>query len=152
MAIDKLMKKLLSKSCCAITNLGLTFESSMNFPSAFLAPVALVCLAPLLMAGCITTSAPPNPGGVVQVWVEQSSVRVLRNGKTLSVIKPKLPNVERWKLVQNDTAIVIKSRASRRDPAAVELFDISTGALKQQLMTFSLYTGQPSWARGFEDH
>jgi hypothetical protein len=124
----------------------------MNFPSAFFAPVALVCLTPLLMAGCMTASAPPNPGGVVQVWVEQSSVRVLRNGKTLSVIKPKLPNVERWKLVQNDAAIVIKSRASRRDPAAIELFDISTGALKQQLMTFSLYTGQPSWARGFEDH
>jgi hypothetical protein len=122
----------------------------MNLPSAFLSPVAL-CLAALLTVGCITTSAPPSPGGIVQVWVEQSSVRVLRNGKTLSVIKPKLPSVEQWKLVQNGTAIVIKSRANRQDPAAVELFDISTGALKERLMTFALYTGQPTWARGFED-
>jgi hypothetical protein len=122
----------------------------MNFP--FLPPLALVCLAPLLMAGCITPSAPPNPGGIVQVWVEQSSVRVLRNGRTLSVIHPKLPNVEQWKIVQNETAIVIKSRASNEGPAAVELFDISTGTLKETLMTYALYTGQPSWARGFEDH
>jgi hypothetical protein len=114
--------------------------------------VVLLCLAPLLIAGCITTSAPPNPGGVIQVWVEQSSVRVLRNGKTLCVIKPKLPRVEQWKLVQNDTAIVIKSRGTHiQDPAAVELFDINTGALKEKLMTYSLYTVQPTWARGFED-
>jgi hypothetical protein len=114
--------------------------------------VVLLCLAPLLIAGCITTSAPPNPGGVIQVWVEQSSVRVLRNGKTLCVIKPKLPRVEQWKLVQNDTAIVIKSRGTHiQDPAAVELFDVNTGALKEKLMTYSLYTGQPTWARGFED-
>ena len=121
----------------------------MNFP--FSAPVALVCLTPVLMLGCITTSAPPNPEGIVQVWVEQSSVRVLRNGKTLSVVQPKLPRVEKWKLVQNGTAIVIKSRASNQGPAAVELFDINTGALKERLMTYALYTGQPAWARGFED-
>ena len=150
--LAKLTRSSLSKSFCKIANFGLTFELSMNFPSAFLSPVALVCLAPLLMVGCVTTSAPPSPGGIVQVWVEQSSVRILRNGKTLCVIKPKLPRVEQWKLVQNDTAIVIKSRASNRDPAAVELFDISSGALKERLMTFSLYTGQPTWARGFEDH
>jgi len=149
--LAKLARSSLSKSFCRIANFGLTFELSMNLPSAFLSPVALVCLAPLLMVGCITTSAPPSPGGIVQVWVEQSSVRVLRNGKTLSVIKPRLPSVEQWKLVQNDTAIVIKSRANRQDPAAVELFDISTGVLKERLMTFALYTGQPTWARGFED-
>ena len=124
----------------------------MKFLSAFLSPVALISLAPLLMVGCMTPSAPPNPGGVIQVWVEPSSVRVLRNGQTLSVIKPKMPKVERWKLVQNDTAIVIKSRASNAGPAAIELFDISTGALIQSLMSFSLYTGQPAWARGLEDH
>lgn len=95
--------------------------------------------------------AHPNPGGVVQVWVEPSSVRVLRNGRTLCVIHPKLPNVERWKVVQNDTAIVIKSRASNQDPAAVELFDIGTGELKERLMTHSLYTGRPNWADGFQD-
>ena len=123
----------------------------MNFLSAFLSPVALISLAPL-MVGCMTPSAPPNPGGVIQVWVEKSSVRVLRNGQTLSVIKPRMARVERWKLVQNDTAIVIKSRTSNAGPAAVELFDINTGALIDSLMAFSLYTGQPAWARGLEDH
>ena len=124
----------------------------MNFPSAFLSLVVLISLAPLLMVGCMTPSAPPNPGGVIQVWVEALSVRVLRNGQTLSVIKPKMPRVEHWKLVQNDTAIVIKSRASNVGPAAVELFDIGTGALIDSLMSHSLYTGQPAWARGLEDH
>ena len=124
----------------------------MNFLSAFLSRVALICLTPLLMVGCMSPSAPPNPGGVIQVWVEKSSVRVLRNGQTLSVIKPRMPRVEHWKLVQNDTAIVIKSRASNASPAAVELFDINTGALIDSLMASSLYTGQPAWARGLEDH
>jgi hypothetical protein len=124
----------------------------MNFLSAFLSRVGLICLAPLLMVGCMTPSAPPNPGGVIQVWVEKSSVRVLRNGQTLSVIKPKMPRVEHWKLVQNDTAIVIKSRASSAGPATIELFDISSGALIDSLMAHSLYTGQPAWARGLEDH
>lgn len=143
--MDLLTKKLLFRSFYTITSL-------MNLPSAFLSLVALVCLAPLLMVGCTTTSAPSSPEGVVQVWVEQSSVRMLRNGKTLCVIKPKLPRIEQWKLVQNDTAIVIKSRAyNNQDPAAVELFDVSTGALKERLMTSALYTGQPTWARGFED-
>ena len=124
----------------------------MSFPSAFLSPIAFICVVPILMAGCITTTAPPKPAGVVQVWIEHpGAVRVLRNGQTLCIIHHRLPKVEQWKVVRNDTAIVIKSRASNEGPAAVELFDISTGALIERLMTFSLYTGRPSWAEGFED-
>ena len=123
----------------------------MKVLSAFLSPVALIGLALLLMVGCMTP-APPNPAGVIQVWVEKSSVRVLRNGQTLSVIKPKMPRVEHWKLVQNDTAIVIKSRTSNVAPAIIELFDINSGALIDSVMAFSLYTGQPAWARGLEEH
>jgi len=124
----------------------------MKFFSAFLPPLALVCLAPLLIVGCITTSAPPSPMGVVQVRVEKDGFRLLRNGKTVSVVHPKLPNVEKWKLVRNDTAIAIKSRAGQHGPAAVELFDVDTGELKETVMTYALFAGQPAWARGLEDH
>jgi hypothetical protein len=123
----------------------------MNFLSSFLSRITLPFLASVLFAGCITTAAPPKPAGVVQVWVEQDGVRVLRNGQTLCVIHPRLAKVEQWKVVQNDTAVVIKSRTNNEGPAAVELFDISTGKLIERLMTFSLYTGRPSWAEGFQD-
>ncbi len=118
--------------------------------SAFLSRAALICLTPLLMVGCMSSA--PNPGGVTQVWVEESGVRVLRNGQTLAVIKPKMPNVEHWRLIQNDTAIVIKSRASKAGLATIELFDINSGALLNSVTASSLYTGQPAWARGLEDH
>jgi hypothetical protein len=121
----------------------------MNFRFAFVFKSALAGLALLHLAGC--ASPPPNPGGVVQVWVEESGVRVLRNGKTLCVVHPKLPRVEQWKLVENGNAIVVKSRERPESFAAVELFDTNTGALKERLMTYAFYTGRPAWAEGFED-
>jgi hypothetical protein len=124
----------------------------MNFRFATLLPIAFVWLFVILFAGCVTTSAPPNPAGVIQIWVEPLGVRVLRNGETVSFIKPKYRNVERWKLALNDTAIVIKSRGRRDTPAVVQLFDIETGALREELMAFTLYTGQPAWARGLEEY
>jgi hypothetical protein len=122
----------------------------MNFSCSPLSRLALALLASVLLAGCITT-APPKPAGVVQVWVEQGGVRVLRNGQTLCIIHPRLARVEQWKVVQNDTAVVIKSRTSTEGPAAVELYDINTGALIERLMTFAMYTGRPTWAEGFQD-
>ena len=65
------------------------------------------------------------------------------------MIHPKLPNVEAWRIVYNQSAIVIKSRGLKSQPAAIELFDVNTGALIDSVMTYSLYTGQPAWARGF---
>jgi hypothetical protein len=123
----------------------------MNFRFAPLLPIAFVWLSSLLTVGCMTITPPPNPPGVVQVWVEPLGVRVLRNGETVSFIKPKYRNVERWRFAMNETAIVIKSRGRRNAPAAIQLFDIDTGALKSELMTFELYSGQPAWARGFEE-
>jgi hypothetical protein len=141
-----------SKNFCTIANFKLGFASSMNFRFATLLPRAFVWLSCLLIVGCITITPPPNPPGVVQVWVEPEGVRVLRNGETVSFVRPKYRNVERWRFALNDTAIVIKSRGRRDSPAAVQLFDIETGALREELMAFSLYTGQPAWARGFEEY
>lgn len=122
----------------------------MNSRFAIFVPMAAVWLSSLLLVGCVTTSAPPPPG-VVQVWVESQGVRVLRNGETISFIKPKYRNVEQTKLDRHRSEIVIKSRGRRGTPAVLQLFDINTGELKAEVMTFELYTGQPAWARGFQD-
>jgi hypothetical protein len=128
---------------------SITFRVFMNPLSWFVSRIVFAGLAALLIAGCST--APPNPAGIIQAWPEPPNVRLLRNGRTLSIIHPMLPNVERWRLLQNDTAIVIKSRGIRNQPAAIELFDVSTGALIGRVMSVTLYTGQPAWARGFQD-
>jgi hypothetical protein len=60
--------------------------------------------------------------------------------------------VEKWKLVQQDTAIAIKSRSGPHGAAAVELFDVDTGELKESVMSYGLAAGQPAWARGFQDN
>ena len=110
-----------------------------------------VCLlACLLILGCMTPP-PPRPPGVVQVRLQRDGFQLLRNGEVVSVVRPKLRNVEKWKLVQNDTAIVIKSLSSPDGPAAIELFDVDTGELKEIVMTYGIAAGRPHWARGFED-
>lgn len=123
----------------------------MKLPFSFLSPILWACLISLVIGGC--ASPPPSPAGVIQVRAEPPNVRLIRNGKTLSILHPKLPNVEAWKFVQNGTAIVIKSRGQRHQPAAIELFDTSTGKLIDGVMTmmYSLAPGYPAWARGLGD-
>jgi hypothetical protein len=104
----------------------------------------------LLLSGCMTPP-PPRPPGVIQVRLQRDGFQLLRNGEVISVVRPKLPNVEKWKLVQDDTAIVIKSRSDPYGPAAIELFDVDTGELKESVMTYGIAAGRPHWARGFED-
>jgi hypothetical protein len=114
-------------------------------------PFALACLLIFLpLSGCMTPP-PPRPPGVIQVWLQKDGFQLLRNGKVLCVVRPKYPKVEKWKLVQQDTAIAIKSRSDPYAPAAVELFDVDTGERKEIVMTYGLAAGQPVWARGFED-
>ena len=111
----------------------------------------LVSLAAfLLLSGCMTPP-PPRPPGIVQVRLQRDGFQLLRNGEVVSVVRPKLRNVEKWKLVQDDTAIAIKSRSDPYGPAAIELFDVDTGELKARVMTYEIAAGRPHWARGFED-
>ena len=76
---------------------------------------------------------------------------MLRNGELLCVVHPKYPKVEKWRLVQQNTAIAIKSRPSLYAPAIIELFDVDTGELKESVMTYGIAVGRPTWLRGFED-
>ena len=111
----------------------------------------LACLvAFLFLSGCMTPP-PPRPPGVVQVRLQRDGFQLLRNGEIISVVRPKHRNVEKWKLVRNETAIVIKSRSDPYGPAAIELFDVDTGELKDIVMTYGIAAGRPNWARGFED-
>ena len=111
----------------------------------------LACLVTfLLISGCMTPP-PPRPPGVVQVRLQRDGFQLLRNGEIISVVRPKHRNVEKWKLVRNETAIVIKSRSDPYGPAAIELFDVDTGELKEIVMTYGIAAGRPNWARGFED-
>jgi hypothetical protein len=86
----------------------------------------------------------------VQVQVEQSQVRLLRNGKTIAICRTQLPEIEKWKLINGNRQIVVKSRG-RHGPAAVELFNVADGSLADKVMAFAITNGKPEWARGFEE-
>ena len=86
----------------------------------------------------------------VKVHVEQSQVRLLRNGKTIAICRTQLPEIENWKLINGNRQIVIKSRG-RHGPAAVELFNVVDGSLADKVMAFAIKNGKPEWARGFEE-
>jgi hypothetical protein len=118
---------------------------SMRLPSAILAGVTS-----LLIVGC--TISPPRPRGYadLDVNVEQASVRLLRNGMTVCLVRTQLPNVETWKLINGNMEIVVKSRGSH-GPAAIELFDTRTGVLKGKIMASAIQDGRPEWAQGFEE-
>ena len=115
-------------------------------------PAILASLAALLIfdAGCAVSPAPRKGYPPLEVSVEQASVRLLRRGMTVCLIRTDLPKVERWEIINRNTEIVIKSRGDR-GPAAVELFDTQSGILKAKVMEHSIRDGQPGWASGFEN-
>jgi hypothetical protein len=86
----------------------------------------------------------------VKVRVEQSQVRLVRNGKTIAICRTQLPEIEKWKLINGNRQIVVKSRG-RHGPAAVELFNVVDGSLADKIMAFAIKDGKPVWARGFEE-
>jgi hypothetical protein len=114
-------------------------------------PVIFASLAALLIfVGCAVSPAPKRGYPPLDVRVEQTSVRLLRRGMTVCLIRTDLPKVERWEIINRNTEIVIKSRGDR-GPAAVELFDTQSGILKGKVMEYAIHDGQPAWASGFEN-
>jgi hypothetical protein len=90
------------------------------------------------------------PAAPVKVHVEQGQVRLLRDGKTIATCRTQLPEIEKWKLINGNRQIVVKSRG-RHGPAAVELFNVVDGSLADKVMAFAIKNGNPEWARGFEE-
>jgi len=82
--------------------------------------------------------------------VEQGQVRILSNGRTVSVIRPAMPNVEQQRFINGNREIVIKSRGNH-GPATIERFDTKTGTLRGKVMAYAITNGQPVWARGMKD-
>lgn len=82
--------------------------------------------------------------------VEQGRVRILRDNRTVAVVRPAMPNVERYKFTNSNQQIIIKSRGNH-GPASVELFNLSDGSLADKVLAFAIKGGKPSWARGWED-
>jgi len=82
--------------------------------------------------------------------LEQGRVRIMQNGRTVSVLRTELPNVERYQFRNGKREIVVKSRANH-GPAVVELFDAKTGVRRGKVMAFAIQNGQPAWARGMQD-
>jgi hypothetical protein len=106
----------------------------------------------IALAGALFALSPQARAAAagVQVQVEQSQVRLLRSGKTIAICRTQLPEIEKWKLINGNRQIVVKSRG-RHGPAAVELFNVMDGSLADKVMAFAITNGKPEWARGFEE-
>jgi hypothetical protein len=111
----------------------------MKFFLALLGPRCSSARRPSCRSRWATHRATKTPGAFKFVFRKTGSAA--RNGEILRR-PPKLRNVEKWKLVQNDTAIVIKSRSDPHGPAAIELFDVDTGELKESVMTYGIAAGR----------
>lgn len=86
----------------------------------------------------------------LKVDVGQGQVRLTRGGATIAVLRTAMANVEKWKLIDDDKSIVVKSRGNH-GPATVERFDTRTGVLKDKILSFAIEDGRPSWAKGMQD-
>ena len=66
-------------------------------------------------------------------------VTIRHGGKTVSIVRSGLPNVEETRFVQEggEKTIAVKSRGNHR-PALLELFDVHAGTLKDKLKAFAV--------------
>lgn len=133
----------------------------MKFPIFHLVALALLFFS----TGCETTStgeaevpsftnttpaagageSSPFEGKVIPGGVEMYEM-----GTKITTLKSSLPNVEAWKFVNGGSQVAIKSRASH-GPAAVELFDVSGGVLREKVMAFDIKDGKPEWAASYAE-
>lgn len=91
-----------------------------------------------------------GPAEAPQVSVEQGKVRLIISGRTICSLRPAMPFVEKYKLVNSNQQIIIKSRANH-GPATVELFNVSNGSLDDKVLAFAIKNGRPAWAKGWQD-
>lgn len=132
--------------------------------------IVFSCAAVLLVTvGCETSSTTGDSGGAeVPAFTNAPAaagagesnpfegkqipggVEIYELGTKITTLKSSLPNVEAWKFVSGGTQVVVKSRASH-GPAAVELFDVAGGVLKEKVMAFDIKDGKPEWAAAYAE-
>jgi len=103
-------------------------------------------------------SAAPNPApvrpagnvGEVKVVVVSGGVKILRNGKVYNVIRTKYPDVRGWKLIRENSAIVVKSGVNR-EPGFVEMLAVKTGQRLEKIRATDIKDGRPAWAKNFAE-
>lgn len=115
-----------------------------------------------LFAGCETTPSdvPTFTNSVADTSTGESSpyegkvipggVEIYELGTKITTLKSELPNVEDWKFVSGGSQVVIKSRAAH-GPAAVQLYDVAGGVLKEKVMAFEIKDGKPEWAASYAE-
>lgn len=84
--------------------------------------------------------------------VGQSQVTIKHGDKTVSVVRPGLPNVEATRFLEENgrKMLATKSRGNH-GPALLELFDVQTGTLRDKVMAFAVEGGQPAWAADWKE-
>lgn len=87
---------------------------------------------------------------MLEATVVQGRINITQGNRTLSVIKPTLPNVENWKFVNGRHQIIVKSRGNH-GPAMVEKFNTAGGVLVDKVMAAAIQKSGATWARCFED-
>jgi hypothetical protein len=75
---------------------------------------------------------------------------LFRGGRVIAQLKADRPLIERWELRPERGEAVIVSRA-RHGPSSVQLFDVASGALKQNFLGYEITSNSPEWARPFAE-
>lgn len=122
----------------------------------------LFLFAVLFLVGCETTSndVPTFTNSVADTGTGESSpyegkvipggVEIYELGTKITTLKSELPNVEDWKFVNSGSQVVIKSRAAH-GPAAVQLFDVAGGVMREKVMASEIKDGKPEWAASYAE-
>ena len=85
-----------------------------------------------------------------KVVTKEGELRVQRNGKLVSRIFTKFPDVRGWKFLDGKAEIVVKSGQGRK-PGLVELFDVKTGKRLDKIKATDVKNGKPAWAKNFAE-
>jgi hypothetical protein len=105
------------------------------------------------------TTANPNGAQIVfaggKEWtadVKQGEIVVKQGGEKMCIVKTQLPFVEETRFLnwQGKQCLAVKSRA-RHGPAALELFDVHTGALVDKIMAYAVENDKPTWAARWKE-
>lgn len=75
---------------------------------------------------------------------------LFRRGSTVARIMADRPIIENWELRPGGKEVVVQSRASH-GPSSVQLFDVTSGALKQKFVGYEISSSSPDWARPFAE-
>jgi hypothetical protein len=95
---------------------------------------------------------PPDPTAprTLEAAIDQGRVIIGLGGKAIAAVQPALPHIEKWKFIEGQRYIVVKSRPSY-GRAIVEKFNPRTGVFIEKIPAADIKKKNARWAAGFED-